>query len=126
MKLIMKNNIMFTALIMSILSCSEAPKSENATTASPPIETTSKAIKVESDPHWITIDSTGKMLLGNQAVDLESLENKLVDSLLVIKKATGVVPDTVLFTTKGDVLMGTRGALLDVISMALERARNAQ
>jgi biopolymer transport protein ExbD len=119
----MKNNSMFIALIMSILSCNEAPKSENPTTVTPPLETTAKAIKAENDPHWITIDSTGKMLLGNQTVDLESLENKLVDSLLVIKKATGVVPDTVLFTTKGDVLMGTRGALMDVISMALEKAR---
>jgi biopolymer transport protein ExbD len=119
----MKNNIMFTALIMSVLACSGAPKSENGTTVTPPLETTAKAIKAENDPHWITIDSTGKMLLGNQTVDLESLENMLVDSLLVIKKATGVVPDTVLFTTKGDVLMGTRGALLDVISMALEKAR---
>jgi biopolymer transport protein ExbD len=122
----MINKTMFMALIMSVLACSEAPKSETATTATQAIETTSKDMLATNDPHWITIDSTGKMLLGNQTVDLESLENKLVDSLLVIKKATGVVPDTVLFTTKGDVLMGTRGALLDVISMALEKARNVQ
>jgi biopolymer transport protein ExbD len=122
----MINKTMFIALIMSVLACSEAPKSETATTASQAIEKTSKDMLATNDPHWITIDSTGKMLLGNQIVDLESLENKLVDSLLVIKKATGVVPDTVLFTTKGDVLMGTRGALMDVISMALERARNTQ
>jgi biopolymer transport protein ExbD len=119
----MKNNIMFITLIMSVLACSEAPKSENTATATPPLETTIKAIKAENDPHWITIDSTGKILLGNQVTDFESLETKLVDSLLSIRKTTGVVPDTILFTTKGDVLMGSRGALLDVIQAALEKAR---
>jgi biopolymer transport protein ExbD len=115
----MKNNLMFIALIVSVLSCREAPKSVDTTTT----ENTSKALITENNSHWILVDSTGKILFGNQPTELDSLENKLVDSLLSIRKATGIVPDTILFTTKGDVLMGMRGALADAIQIALERAR---
>ena len=122
----MKKIIALVAL-SSIIACTEKPKSTENTvvkTDTIPVSASIRTVQdsLSSDSLVVLVDSTGIIRVGNQKIKLENLETKLVDSLKVFKKKYGKLPDTILCRTKGDVLMGTRGAIKDAILDAQEKA----
>lgn len=117
----MKKVILFLT-ILSLFACTEAPKSsENTSTQTDTTTSRSMSENVSTDSLVIVVDSTGAIMMGKEVVSMANLETKLVDSLQNIKKIHGKLPDTVICHTKGDVLMGTRGAIKDVILDAQEK-----
>ncbi len=117
----MKKVILFLTVV-SLFSCTEAPKSiENTGVHMDSTTLKSTTTTVSTDSLVIVVDSTGTITIGGEVVGFDNLESKLVDSLQIIKKMHGKLPDTVFYRTKGDVLMGTRGAIRDVISDAQQK-----
>ncbi len=116
----MKKVILFLTVV-SLFACTEAPKSTENTNVQTDTTTRSLPETVSTDSLVIVVDSTGAIMMGSEVVSMANLETKLVDSLQIIKKMHGKLPDTVICNTKGDVLMGTRGAIKDVILDAKEK-----
>ena len=117
----MKKVFLFLTVV-SLFSCTEAPKSiENTGVHMDSTTLKSTTTTVSTDSLVIVVDSTGAIMMGKEVVSMANLEIKLVDSLQNIKKLYGKLPDTVICNTKGDVLMGTRGAIKDVILDAKEK-----
>lgn len=117
----MKYLILFVAVI-SLYACTEAPKSTGDRTVKADSTTTrSMGEPTPTDSLVIVVDSTGMIMLGEPIMTLDKLETKLMDSLQNIRKSYGKLPDTIIFKTKGTVLMGMRGAIHDVISKTREK-----
>ena len=117
----MKKVILFLTIV-SLFACTEAPKStENTGVQMDTTKTRSMSETVSTDSLVIVVDSTGAIMMGSEVVSMANLETKLVDSLQSIKKMYGKLPDTIICQTKGDVLMGTRGAIKDAILDAKEK-----
>lgn len=116
------NKVILFLIVVSLFSCTEAPKStENTGVQTDTTTTRSMPQNMPTDSLVIVVDSTGKITMGTEVVSFENLESKLVDSLTIIKKIHGKLPDTIICNTKGDVLMGTRGAIKDAILDAKEK-----
>lgn len=121
----MKKMVLF--LVVSLfMACEEKPKTSetnvvNADSLSVASSIRSMKDSIATDSLVISVDSTGAIKMGNQKMSLETLETKLEDSLKIIKKKYGKLPDTILLRKKGDVLMGTRGAINDAIEDAKEK-----
>ena len=117
----MKKVILFLTVV-SLFACTEAPKStENTGIQKDTTNTRSMSENVATDSLVIVVDSTGTITMGSEVVTFKNLESNLVDSLQIIKKTHGKLPDTIICNTKGDVLMGTRGAIKDAILDAKEK-----
>lgn len=121
--------VILSFLVIGFFGCEEKPKpTENAIAKADSLRSPALIRDMASSPSLdslvIVVDSKGNMSLGNGAIaDLEKLESKLTDSLQFLKKTYGKLPDTVLLRTKGEVLMGTRGAIRDIIEDAEEKVR---
>lgn len=118
--------MVFFLVVSLFMACKENSKtSENAVVNadSIPVSASVRSLKdsTATDSLVIMVDSTGAIKMGNQKMSLETLETKLEDSLKIIKKKYGKLPDTILLRKKGDVLMGTRGAINDAIEDAKEK-----
>ncbi|MBL7815458.1 MAG: hypothetical protein JNL70_10620 [Saprospiraceae bacterium] len=110
-------------LPLSIWACTEQPKSTENTVAKVD-STTILNHAMSSNPDTLVVwaDSTGNISFGDKkALTYEQLETVLADSLKAIKTLYHTKPDTIILKTKGDVLMGTRGAIRDVISDVKEK-----
>jgi biopolymer transport protein ExbD len=113
--------------LVGAIACTEAPKTtDNTAVKTDSLTVANRSLNDHSatDSLVINVDSTGNMTLGNQKVDIESLTTKLTDSLQSIKKQYGKLPDTIICRSKGDVLMGTRGAIKDAIMDAKEKVNS--
>ncbi len=120
----MKKVILFLNVI-SFFACTEAPTSTgntNVQTDTIMPRTTGENVST-TDSLVIVVDSTGAIMMGNEVVKMENLKTELIDSLQMIEKKYGKMPDTIICRTKGDVLMGTRGAIKDVILEAQMEAK---
>lgn len=121
--------VILSFLVVGLFACEEKPKpTENAIAKADSLHSPALVRDMSSSPSLdslvIVVDSKGNMSLGNGAItDLEKLESKLTDSLQFLKKTYGKLPDTVLLRTKGEVLMGTRGAIRDIIEDTEEKVR---
>lgn len=121
--------VILSFLVVGLFACEEKPKpTENAIAKADSLHSPALVRDMSSSPSLdslvIVVDSKGNMSLGNGAIaDLEKLESKLTDSLQFLKKTYGKLPDTVLLRTKGEVLMGTRGAIRDIIEGTEEKVR---
>lgn len=121
--------VILSFLVVGLFACEEKPKpTENAIAKADSLHSPALVRDMASSPSLdslvIVVDSKGNMSLGNGSIaDLEKLESKLTDSLQFLKKTYGKLPDTVLLRTKGEVLMGTRGAIRDIIEGTEEKVR---
>ncbi len=120
-----------------LTQCREKAADNNtntSTTASPeiiktPIETPStkidttkkikgiaaKYVSAPVDTLFVDVDSKGITYLGNEKMDADFLSRRLVDSLITLKKQSGHYPHKIKLRTRGEVLMGVRGEIQDVI-----------
>lgn len=69
------------------------------------------------------IEPNGMVIFGKQAIILDNLQSKISDSLKSYFAETKTLPDTIVYTTKGEVLMGVRGAVRDAIDGSLAQAK---
>lgn len=118
--------MVFFLVVSLFMACKENSKTSetnvvNADSLSVASSIRSMKDSIATDSLVISVDSTGAIKMGNQKMSLETLETKLEDSLKIIKKKYGKLPDTILLRKKGDVLMGTRGAINDAIEDAKEK-----
>ena len=70
------------------------------------------------DTLFVAIDSEGVSYLGDKKMDTDLLRRRLIDSLQTLKKQTGQYPKKIKLKMRGDVLMGIRGEIQDVIQEA--------
>ena len=118
--------MVFFLVVSLFMACKENSKTSetnvvNADSLSVASSIRSMKDSIATDSLVISVDSTGEIKIANQKMSLETLETKLEDSLKIIKKKYGKLPDTILLRKKGDVLMGTRGAINDAIEDAKEK-----
>lgn len=118
----MKKGIL-SLIVVSFFACTEQPKTGDNTvtkadTLISPALNRSIMADVSLDSLVVTADPKGHITVGNQVVEFDKLESKLVDTLQFMKKNYGKLPDTILYRSKGDVMMGTRGAIKDAINDA--------
>jgi hypothetical protein len=120
--------VILSLLVVGFFACEEKPKpTENAIAKADSLHSPAlvrdMASSVSLDSLVIVVDSKGNISMGSEIANLEKLENKLTDSLQFLKKTYGKMPDTILLRTKGEVLMGSRGAIRDVIEGVEEKVR---
>ncbi len=77
-----------------------------------------KNISALVDTLFVGVDSEGITYLGAKKPGVDFLRRQLIDSLITLKKQTGKYPNKIKVRTRGDVLMGARGAVQDVIQEA--------
>ena len=121
--------VLLLLFVGSLAACNDKPKSVVNTAViadTLPVSASTRAIKdsLPTDSLVIHVDSTGTIRLGNKKISLDELEDKLVDSMRIIKKNYSKLPDTILLRTNGDVLMGTRGAIKDMIMDAKDKVKS--
>ena len=116
----------FTAFMLCFcfLACKQTPKATDNTTTQTAADSTAKraleataAPKTTPDSIIVSIDSMGKVTLGNRSVTLDELPKLLVDSCKTLKKTTGNTPKTITYKSNG-AMMGIRGAVKDAIQEA--------
>ena len=120
--------IMFLLMAISLFACTETPKPPSTVVVNADTLPTAASIrtlnqKMVPDTLVIELNAKGGIKLGKQELNLEQLEAKLVDSLKFLQKTYGKMPDTIIYHTTGDVLMGMRGAVKDAIFDAQEKVR---
>jgi hypothetical protein len=126
--------IILLLLVIGFFACDDKPQQTDNTVVkvdtvvSPvypvsPVTPRGLMAPVGFDSLVIVADTKGNIKIGDQTVDLEKLENKLVDTLQFMKRSYGRLPDTIIYHSKGDVLMGTRGAIKDAILDAKEKVK---
>ena len=77
-----------------------------------------KSVSTPVDTLFVGVDSEGITYLGTEKMDADILRMRLLDSLKTLKRQTGKYPNKIKVRTRGDVLMGARGAVQDVIQEA--------
>ncbi len=108
---------------LGAMACTETPKVVDNMAVKTDLAVANRALSA-TDSLVIDVDSAGHIMLGNREVaNLEMLTTQLVDSMQSIKKQYGKLPDTIYYRTKGDVLMGARGAIKDAIMDAKEKVK---
>jgi arabinogalactan endo-1,4-beta-galactosidase len=127
----MKQTLFTTALLLGTLffACKETPKTpENvATAAEKAVDTTTKRVietavvpAIAPDSLIVTVDSTGKVMMGNVEIkNMDNLAKMIVDSSNALKKTFGKAPKTIVCKSNG-AMMGIRGAIRDAIDDAQE------
>lgn len=118
--------IILALLVIHLFSCQDGSKpAENVVTKADTLISPALARSMEQaialDSLVIVADAKGNITMGNQALSLEQLETKLADTLQFMQKTYGKTPDTILYRSKGEVLMGTRGAIRDAIEDAKKK-----
>ena len=68
------------------------------------------------------IEPNGIIVFGNKAISIINLQKNLIDSLKACYTQKVALPDTMVYTTKGEVLMGIRGSVQDAIAQSLVEA----
>lgn len=126
----MKQIIFTTALLSGLLffACKETPKPvDNAaitaqkaldSAATRALEAVAAVPTIAPDSLVITVDSVGKVMMGNVEVkDMDNLAKLLVDSSNALKKTFGKAPKAIVCKSNG-AMMGVRGAVRDAIDDA--------
>jgi biopolymer transport protein ExbD len=121
----MKRIVLSLTLLSSVLffACKETPKptetAQNAvdSTANRAIQAAVVAPSTLPDSLIVTIDSMGKVMLGNRSIPTDDLAQALVDSSNALKKTFGKAPKTITYKSNG-AMMGVRGAVRDAIDDA--------
>jgi biopolymer transport protein ExbD len=121
----MKRIVLSLTLLSSVLffACKETPKTTDA--AQNVVDSTAKraleaAVAVPAtlpDSLIVTIDSMGKVMLGDRSITTDDLAQALVDSSNTLKKVFGKAPTTITYKSNG-AMMGVRGAVRDAIDDA--------
>jgi hypothetical protein len=127
----MKQTLFTAGLLAGILffACKETPKAaENVATAAE--KTVDSTVKrgietatigaVAPDSLILTVDSTGKIMMGNVEIkNMDNLAKMIVDSSNALKKTFGKAPKAIVCKSNG-AMMGIRGAIHDAIDDAQE------
>jgi hypothetical protein len=125
----MKQTLFNATFLLGLLfvACKENPKPVDNTaamaqkaldsTAARALEAAAAVPTTPPDSLIVSIDSMGKVTLGNREVDLDNLEKILVDSSHALQKKFGKAPKTITYKSNG-AMMGIRGAVRDVIDEA--------
>jgi hypothetical protein len=126
----MKQTIFTTALLSGLLffACKETPKPTTNTaemaqkavdsTANRGIEAMTAAPTTPPDSLVITVDSVGKVMMGNVEVkSMDNLSKMIIDSSNALKKTFGTAPKAIVCKSNG-AMMGVRGAVRDAIDDA--------
>ena len=106
-----------TTLAIDTLSKPAVNKLKNDTVV-PRIGIVAKNFSAPVDTLFVGVDSEGITYLGAKIPGVDFLRRRLIDSLITLKKQTGKYPNKIKVRTRGDVLMGARGAVQDVIQEA--------
>ena len=77
-----------------------------------------KSISTPVDTLFVGVDSEGVTYLGAEKLNTDILRRRLVDTLKTLKMQTGKYPNKIKVRTRGDVLMGMRGEVQDIIQQA--------
>ena len=116
-------------LTISLFACSENPKTgDNANVQkvdsldSPPASR-GLTTDVSLDSLVVTVNAKGGVTIGDKVADFDKLEAQLIDTLQMMKKSYGKLPDTILYRSKGEVLMGVRGEVKDAILNAKAKVK---
>jgi len=105
-----RTKLIFIVLIISyfiIYSCKNNSKNDLQT------------VNTENSKYWITVDSVGTYTLFSTKVNYDDIKYKLQDSLSKLDEIPNEIPVNYI----GEVLMGTRGALKDLIEEAINTAK---
>ena len=116
----------FTAFMLCfcLLACKQTPKATDNTTIQTVADSTAQRAleaaavpKTTPDSIIVSIDSMGKVTLGNRSVTLDELPKLLIDTCKTLKKTTGNAPKTITYKSNG-AMMGIRGAVKEAIQEA--------
>ena len=124
----MKKTIL-SLLTISLFACSESPKTGENTSIQKvdsldsPSVSRGMTAEVSLDSLVVTVNSKGGVTIGDKVADFDKLEAQLVDTLQMMKKSYGKLPDTILYRSKGEVLMGVRGEVKDAILNAKAKVK---
>ena len=126
----MKQTIFTTILLAGFLffACKETPKPDANTaemaqkiadsTANRGIALPAAAPTTPPDSLIVTVDSVGKIMIGNVLVtDMENLSKMLIDSSNALKKTFGKAPKAIVCKSNG-ATMGIRSVIYDAIEDA--------
>ena len=124
----MKKTIL-SLLTISLFACSESPKMgdnvnvQKVDSLDSPSASRGMIAEVSLDSLVVTVNTKGGVTIGNKVADFDKLEAQLVDTLQMMKKSYGKLPDTILYRSKGEVLMGLRGEVKDAILNAKAKVK---
>lgn len=124
----MKNIYYLLPIAIGLLvACSNNPQPDSKVPAPEPViaDSSHTIASTNAKPTiWtMEIEPNGMVIFGKQAIVLDNLQSKLSDSLKTYFAETQTLPDTIVYTTKGEVLMGVRGAVRDAIDGSLAQAK---
>ena len=130
----MKNIYSLLSIAIALLvACNSTPQPNPQTPAPEPViadsshstanKNTNKNTNTKPTVWTMEIGRSGIVIFGKEAIVLSNLQSKLSDSLKTYFAQTKTLPDTIVYTTKGEVLMGVRGTVRDAIDASLAQAR---
>ena len=132
----MKNIYSLLSIAIALLvACNSTPQPNPQTPAPEPVIADSSHSTANTNKNkntntntkptvWtMEIGRSGIVIFGKEAIVLSNLQSKLSDSLKTYFAQTKTLPDTIVYTTKGEVLMGVRGTVRDAIDASLAQAR---
>ena len=124
----MKKTILIL-LTISLFACDESPKTgdngsvQKVDSVDSPSASRGLTAEVSLDSLVVTVNAKGGVTIGDKVADFDKLEAQLVDTLQMMKKSYGKLPDTILYRSKGEVLMGVRGEVKDAILNAKAKVK---
>ena len=123
----MKNIFYLLPIVFAMLvACNNNPQPTKTEPAPEPVivdSTHTTAIANKKPIIWtMEIEPNGIIMFGNKAISIINLQKTLVDSLKACYTQKVTLPDTMVYTTKGEVLMGIRGSVQDAITQSLAEA----
>lgn len=126
----MIRKIILSAILMGSIftACtnSESKTDQSNAEVLPPTREVIDTPPPRPNPYWVTIDSMGKITFAGQSMTIDKLEKTLTDSLIALKRSGQPMPDTIMYETRGTVMMGIRGAVGDAINDARAAAQKVK
>ena len=127
----MKNIFYLLPIVFAMLvACNNNPQPNQSEPAPEPApepvivdSTHTTAIANKKPIIWtMEVEPNGIIMFGNKAISIINLQKTLIDSLKACYTQKVTLPDTMVYTTKGEVLMGIRGSVQDAITQSLAEA----
>lgn len=113
-----------------LVACNNNPQPTKTEPAPEPVivDSTHTTVSVDKKPIiWtMEVEPNGIIIFGNKAISIINLQKTLIDSLKACYTQKVALPDTMVYTTKGEVLMGMRGSVQDAITQSLAEAAKAK